>query len=86
MVIDFVNMIERKIEGGEKLCVSSECGSSHIITSMYPETIDTSHNDIYIEGNDLIFHMTSDQQYFVTYDEEENMFIVKQGEATYYFS
>jgi hypothetical protein len=54
--------------------------------AIIPDKITTDCHGIHIEGEKLILDITNEQKYDVSYDEDEEEFIIKQGDITFYLS
>lgn len=85
MVLKIAERIYEKIEKEEKLCVVINCGKSHIMDKVVPDTVDVE-DGIYIEGENLILDINSDEEIKISFDEAEDEFVIKQGDVTYYIS
>lgn len=86
MVSKIVKKVSEKIEKEEMLYVSVDCGSSHVVDAVIPDKISTEDDRIYIEGENLILDITNEEDYKVSFDDEEEEFIIEQGNITYYLS
>ena len=85
MVTKIAERVSEKIENGELLSVSVNCGASHLMEAIVPDKIDTQ-DGIYIEGERLILNITNEENFTVDYDEIEDEFIINQGSNTFYLS
>jgi len=85
MVLKLVEKVNEKIEEGKLLCVASECNASRMIDSVVPEMINVENDEIYIEGDNLILHITNEEEYDIVFDEYEDEFVIQQGNIIYYF-
>ena len=86
MVLKIVEMVFEKIENGEMLYVSVNCGASHLTDAVIPDNINTEDDGIYIEGENLILNITGEKEFIITFDNVEEEFIITQGEVTYCLS
>ena len=85
MVTKLVERVSEKIESGELLSVSINCGASHTMNAIVPDKIDTQ-DGIYIEGERQIVNITNEENFTVDYDEIEDEFIINQGNTTFYLA
>ena len=86
MVSKIMEKVFEKIENGEMLYVSVNCGASHLTDAVIPDNINTEDDGIYIEGENLILNITSEEEFTIAFDNVEEEFIIKQGNVTYYLS
>ena len=86
MVSKIVKKVFEKIEKEEMLYVSVDCGSSHMIDAVIPDKISTEDDGICIEGEKLVLNITNEEDYKVSFNDDEEEFIIEQGNVTYYLS
>lgn len=86
MVSKIVEKVYEKIENGEKLYISINYGTDHLIGSIDPDTINTKGDVIYIEGDGFSFTITNKEGIDISYDDIEEEFIIKHENITYYLS
>lgn len=85
MTTKLKTMIINKIETEEFLMVGIEYKCSNMTGNTLISNYDFE-NGIYIEGDNITFSISSDQEYSIEYNELEGEFVIKQNGTVFYLS
>jgi len=86
MVSKLVKRVNDKIENEKLLYITMDCDGSTINNAVVPDMISVEDEEIYVEGGNLMLHITNEKKFQVDYDDSEEEFVIKQGDTTYYIS
>ena len=86
MLAKLVEVVNTKIEEEKLLVIGVDWGGSHETNAVIPDRIDTDENGIHIEGENLMLDIASENAYNVSFNENEEEFVITQGQVTFYLS
>ena len=86
MLAKLVEVVNAKIEEEKLLVIGVDWGGSHETNAVIPDRIDTDENGIHIEGENLMLDITNKKAYDVSFNEDEDEFVITQGQVTFYLS
>lgn len=87
MTLRLKQVVNKKIEDEKMLVIGADFLGTYETVAVIPGKITADEHEIHIEGEKLILDITDNKQKFdIIYDEDEDEFIIKQGEVTFYIS